>query len=78
MPRGLGRATATTSAAFFPHSEQRIRCASASSIVDQPTRCARAHAHQEPPEAVIQLLDVSEHSHPVNGAEGRFQASMQC
>ena len=25
MPRGLGLATATTSAAFFPHLEQRIR-----------------------------------------------------
>ena len=26
-PRGVGWATATTSAAFLPHCEQRIRCA---------------------------------------------------
>jgi hypothetical protein len=33
MPRGLGLATATTSAAFFPHCEQRIRCASLNAYV---------------------------------------------
>jgi hypothetical protein len=41
-PRGLGLATATTSAAFFPHLEQRSRGARVSSDVDQPTRRARA------------------------------------
>lgn len=42
MPRGLGLATATTSAVFFPHCEQRIRCASSLSVIDQPTRRASA------------------------------------
>jgi hypothetical protein len=41
-PRGLGLATATTSAAFLPHCEQRIRSARAWSITFQPTRRARA------------------------------------
>ena len=40
LTRGLGLATATTSAAFFPHCEQRIRGASASRVVDQPTKRA--------------------------------------
>ena len=39
-PRGLGFATATTSAAFFPHLEQRIRSASCFSVIFQPTRRA--------------------------------------
>ena len=38
----LGLATATTSAAFLPHFEQRIRSASSFSVTDQPTRRARA------------------------------------
>jgi hypothetical protein len=38
IPRGLGFATAATSAAFFPQREQRSRGASALSVVDQPTR----------------------------------------
>jgi len=42
MPRGLGLATATTSAAFFPHREQRRPCASSLSATDQPTSRARA------------------------------------
>ena len=42
LPRGLGLATAITSAAFFPHFEQRIRGASALSVIDQPTRRAKA------------------------------------
>ena len=42
MLRDLGFATATTSAAFFPHCEQRSRGASASSVAFQPTRRARA------------------------------------
>jgi len=42
MPRGLGFATATTSAAFFPHFEQRSLGARALSVVDQPTKRARA------------------------------------
>ena len=42
MLRGLGLATATTSAVFSPHCEQRIRCASSVSVTDQPTRRARA------------------------------------
>jgi len=42
MPRGRGLATATTSAAFFPHREQRIRSASSLSVIDQPSRRARA------------------------------------
>jgi len=41
MPRGLGFATATTSAAFFPHREQRSRGARALSVIDQPTRRAK-------------------------------------
>ena len=36
MPRGLGLATATTSAAFFPHLE-RIRGPSSFSVTFQPT-----------------------------------------
>jgi hypothetical protein len=42
VPRGLGLATATTSAAFLPHFEQRIRCASSLRVADQPMRRARA------------------------------------
>jgi hypothetical protein len=42
MPRGLGLATATTSAASLPQREQRIREASAASVIDQPTRRASA------------------------------------
>jgi len=41
-PRGLGLATATTSAAFFPHFEQRSRGSRALSGIDQPTKRARA------------------------------------
>jgi hypothetical protein len=41
-PRGLGLATATTSAAFFPHLEQRIPGASSFGVTFQPTRHARA------------------------------------
>ena len=41
-PRSLGRATATASASFFPHCEQRSRGARAPSVVDQPTKRARA------------------------------------
>jgi hypothetical protein len=40
--RGLGLATATTSAAFFPHLEQRIRDASSLSVTFQPIRRAGA------------------------------------
>ena len=40
--RGLGLATATTSVAFFPHCEQRIRCASCLSVILQPTSRASA------------------------------------
>ena len=29
------------------------------------------HAHQELPETVVELLDVGEHAHPVNGAGAR-------
>src|ERR1700694_4978044 len=39
-PRGLGLATATTSAAFLPHCEQRSRGARALSVVVRPTRRA--------------------------------------
>ena len=35
-PRGLGRATATTSATFLPQFEQRIRVESAASVTDLP------------------------------------------
>jgi hypothetical protein len=38
MPRGLGFATATTSAAFFPHCEQRSRNASTSRVNHHPTK----------------------------------------
>ena len=38
MPRGLGFATATTSAAFFPHCEQRSRNASTLRVNDHPTK----------------------------------------
>jgi hypothetical protein len=41
-PRGLGRATATTSATFFPHCEQRIRVESAASVTDLPASRASA------------------------------------
>jgi hypothetical protein len=42
MPRGLGLVTATTCAAFFRQFEQRSRSARALSVIDQPTRRARA------------------------------------
>jgi hypothetical protein len=48
-PRGLGLATATTSAAFFPHCEQRRRSASSLSVIDQPTRRAIWHEVAEGP-----------------------------
>jgi hypothetical protein len=41
-PRGLGQATAMTSAVFLPHLEQRIRRASSLSVIFQPTRRASA------------------------------------
>jgi hypothetical protein len=41
-PRGLGRATATTSATFLPHCEQRIRVASCASVTDLPASLASA------------------------------------
>ena len=40
-PRGRGFATATTSAAFFPHCEHRSRGASADSVVEQPRNCPK-------------------------------------
>jgi hypothetical protein len=40
--RGLGLATATTSAAFLPQQEHRIRSASSFSVTFQPTRRATA------------------------------------
>ena len=64
MPRGLGLATATTSAAFFPHCEQRRRGATALSVVDQPARRAGASRSISRTAAVVELLDVSEHPHP--------------
>jgi hypothetical protein len=39
-PRGPCLATAMTSAAFLPHCEQRIRWASSSTVVSQPSRAA--------------------------------------
>jgi hypothetical protein len=76
-PRGLGLATATTSAPFFPHLEHRIRSASSLRVIDtadQARQCLRldvtrgaahaAHAHQEFTKAIVELLDVSEHAHP--------------
>ena len=76
MPRGLGLATAPTSAAFFPHCEQRIRSASSVSVTFQPNRRARASGSTEAKrrkrsshapgtgEAVVEFLDVSEDPHP--------------
>ena len=40
--RGLGLATATTSATFFPQFEHRIRTASFASVTDRPAICASA------------------------------------
>jgi hypothetical protein len=40
--RGLGLATATTSATFFPQFEQRIRAASFASVTDLPAMRASA------------------------------------
>jgi hypothetical protein len=91
MSRGLGLATATTSAAFFPHREQRNLGASALSVVDRPQQARQdfwcdvtrgaaraAHAHQELPEAVVELLDVSEHTHwrMVRGGVGRVYSAL--
>jgi hypothetical protein len=74
-PRGLGLATATTSATFFPHREQRIRVASAASVtflpsepgerfrLDVPRGAARAgDAHEELAETVLKPLDVRQHA----------------
>jgi hypothetical protein len=41
-PRRLGRATATTSATFLPHCEQRIRVASAANVAALPALRASA------------------------------------
>jgi len=41
-PRGLGLATATTSATFFPHCEHRIRVASFANVTDLPAIRASA------------------------------------
>jgi len=40
--RGLGRATATTSATSFPQFERRIRVASCASVADLPAILASA------------------------------------
>jgi hypothetical protein len=42
MRLGLGLATTTTSAAFFPHLEHRIRSANSFRVTFQVTRRARA------------------------------------
>jgi hypothetical protein len=42
IPRGLGLATATTSATFFPHCEHRIRLASVTKVTDLPAIRASA------------------------------------
>jgi len=77
MPRGLGFATPTTSAAFFPHWEQ-TQTRRKRRKRRWPTREARqglgfdvtrgaahaAHPHQELPETIVELFDVSEHPHP--------------
>jgi hypothetical protein len=54
-PRGLGLATATSSAAS---------CRTASSAVAAQAPPDATHAHEELPEAVVELLDVREHPHP--------------
>ena len=41
-PRGLGLATATTSATFLPHCEHRIRAARAASVAERPAILASA------------------------------------
>jgi hypothetical protein len=85
-------ATATTSAAFFPHLEQRIRGASSVSVTFQPTRRASAwggisrpgaafahHAHQKIAEAIVKPLDVSKHAHGrmVRSRGGRVHAVLR-
>jgi hypothetical protein len=71
-PRGLGRATATTSATFFPHCEHRIRVASCASVADLPAIRASAsgsiwrdvpqgHVTRtgKLPKAIVELLEAS-------------------
>jgi len=74
-PRGLGLATATTSATFLPHCEHRIRAARAASVAERPAILASAsgsmcraaphagHAHDEVAEGVVELRDVRQHPH---------------
>ncbi len=71
MARGLGLATATTSAAVLPHLEQRVRSAISLRVtvcqrfrLDLTARAAVTDdAHQELAEAIGQFPDVREHSH---------------
>jgi hypothetical protein len=75
-PRGLGRATATTSATFLPHCEQRIRVASVASATFLPTSRASASGsmcldaphgagdpHDEVTKGIVEFLDVRQHAH---------------
>src|SRR5215472_19113964 len=75
-PRGLGLATATTSATFLPHCEHRIRSARAASVTERPAIRASASGSMcrdaphgqvtrtmKSPEGVIELPDVRQHAH---------------
>ena len=77
--RSLGLATATTSAAFFPHLEHLIRRLERYPPADQASECLRLNftghavltddAHEEITKLVVQFLYVVEHPHKANGAE---------
>jgi hypothetical protein len=77
-PRDLGLATATASAAFFPHLEQRIRLASAASVADLPAIRASASGSmcRAAPQGQVtrtrespkqSSLDVGQHAHGAHG-----------
>jgi hypothetical protein len=47
-PRGLGGATVTTSATFFPHCEHRTRVASSANVIDLPAMTSSAGRESQP------------------------------
>ena len=56
--RGLGLATATTSAAFFPHLEHRIRGSSSPSVTFRPTKARESFRLD-----VMHRTAVADHAH---------------
>jgi hypothetical protein len=71
-------ATATTSAAFLPHLEQRIRSASSLNVIFKPTRRARAvtdHAHDG---VLSRLFQICEPGHTFSGRKRPANSALTC